>query len=155
MIVEGTFTFAGPRALVWDLLQDPDVLGQAMPGVERLTRVGGDRFEGVMKVSVGPVSAAEFQVTVDLEDKAPPERFAMRIDGKGRLGFARGTAHVALAESAPAETTMSYRSELQVGGRVAAVGQRILDSAARMMTEKGLQSLQRALDARLAEGDGR
>lgn len=155
MIVEGTFTFKGPRDEVWALLQDPDVIGKAMPGAQKLTRTGEDRFEGVMKVSVGPMSAAEFRMTVELADKHPPERFTMRIDAKGGLGFARGTAQVTLAEASASETTMTYRSEMQIGGRIAAVGQRILDSAARMMTEKGLEALQRELDGRLAGGGGR
>ena len=154
MIVEGTFAFKGPRETVWDLLQDPDVLVKAMPGAERLVRAGEDRFEGVMKVSVGPMSAAEFQMTVELVDKAAPERFGMRIDAKGGLGFARGTADVVLTASAPGETTMTYRSDMQIGGRIAAVGQRILDSAARMMTERGLQALQAELAARLGGGGG-
>ncbi|MFP5379118.1 MAG: CoxG family protein [Vicinamibacteria bacterium] len=154
MIVEGTYTFKGPRATVWDLLQDPEVLVKAMPGAERLTRVGDDRFEGVMKVSVGPMSAAEFQMAVELVDKIAPERFGMRIDAKGGLGFARGTAEVTLTEPRAGETTMTYRSEMQIGGRIAAVGQRILDSAARMMTERGLQALQAELQARLGAGGG-
>jgi carbon monoxide dehydrogenase subunit G len=155
MIVEGTHTFRGPRETVWDLLQDPDVLGKAMPGAQKLTRTSEDHFEGVMKVSVGPMSAAVFQVTVDLVDKVVPERFTMQIDSKGTLGFARGTAHVMLAEAALNQTTMTYWSEMQIGGRIAGVGQRIIDKAARMMTEKGLDALQRELDARLAEGAGR
>jgi uncharacterized protein len=155
MIVEGTFTFKGPRETVWQLLQDPDVLGKAMPGARTLTRTAEDHFEGVMKVSVGPMTAAEFQMTVDLEDKVAPERFTMRIDSKGALGFARGTAHVTLAEAPGNETTMTYRSEMQIGGRIAGVGQRIIDSAARMMTEKGLEALQRELRGRLHEGGGR
>jgi carbon monoxide dehydrogenase subunit G len=155
MIVEGTYTFKGRRETVWELLQDPDVLGKAMPGAQKLTCTSEDHFEGVMKVSVGPMSAAEFQVAVAVVDKVVPERFTMQIDSKGALGFARGTAHVTLAEAALNETTMTYRSEMQVGGRIAGVGQRIIDSAARMMTEKGLHALQRELDARLAEGGGR
>ncbi len=155
MIVEGTYTFKGPRETVWALLQDPDVLGKAMPGAQRLTRTSEDHFEGVMKVSVGPMSAAEFQMTVDLVDKVAPERFTMRIDSKGALGFAHGTAHVTLAEAPSNETTMTYRSEMQIGGRIAGVGQRIIDSAARMMTEKGLHALQRELETRLSGGGGR
>lgn len=155
MIVEGTFTFKGPRETVWELLQDPDVLGKAMPGARKLTRTAEDHFEGVMKVSVGPMTAAEFQMTVDLEDKVAPERFTMRIDSKGALGFARGTARVTLAEAPGNETAMTYRSEMEIGGRIAGVGQRIIDSAARMMTEKGLEALQRELHGRLAGGGGR
>ena len=69
MILSGTFTFDGPRARVWEILQDPAVLAKALPGTKSLRQVGDDRFEGTMKVSVGPMSAAEFAVNVELKDK--------------------------------------------------------------------------------------
>ena len=83
MILSGTFTFEGPRTRVWEILQDPDVLAKALPGTKTLTKVGDDRYQGVMKVSVGPMSAAEFAISVELKDKVEPETFAMVIDGKG------------------------------------------------------------------------
>jgi carbon monoxide dehydrogenase subunit G len=140
--------------MVWELLQDPDVLAQAMPGAQRLVRTSEDRYEGVMKVGIGPVTAAEFSLAVTLGDKVPPERFTMSIDSKGSLGFTRGTAHVALSDAADGGTIMHYSSDLQIGGRIAAVGQRMVDSAARMMTQKGLDALQRALEERLAKSPG-
>ena len=100
MILSGTYSFEGPRSKVWELLQDPSVLAKALPGTESLTLVSEDRYEGVMKVSVGPVNAAEFAVSVELKDKVPPEKFAMHIDGKGSVGFTRGTATVELQEAA-------------------------------------------------------
>ena len=63
MTLGGTFIFAGPRPVVWDLLQDPAVLAKALPGTKTLTQVGDGRYEGAMKVSIGPVTAAEFAVT--------------------------------------------------------------------------------------------
>ncbi len=152
MTLEGTFTFDGPRETVWELLQDPQVLAKAMPGAQELKQTADDRFEGVMKVSIGPMNAAEFRLSVQLSDKQPPERFTMHIDSKGTLGFARGTAQVTLDAPGSRETVMRYRSDLQIGGRIAAVGQRLLESAARMMTQKGLDALQRELAARLPGG---
>jgi uncharacterized protein len=152
MTLEGTFAFDGPRDAVWDLLQDPEVLAKAMPGAQELRQVDEDRFEGRMNVSIGPVTAAEFRVSVQLADKQPPEHFTMHIDSKGALGFARGTAQVTLDAPGPEQTVMRYRSNLQIGGRIAAVGQRLLDSAARMMTQRGLDGLQRELAARLSGG---
>jgi carbon monoxide dehydrogenase subunit G len=91
---------------------------------------------------------------VTLADKVPPEHFTMHIDSKGGLGFARGTAVVDLADAAEGGTTMTYGSDLQIGGRIVSVGQRVVDTAARSMTEKGLEALQRALDERLADRSG-
>jgi len=149
VILNGTFTFNGPRQKVWDLLQDPDVLAKALPGTERLTLSGPDRYEGVMKVSVGPMTAAKFDVTVALGDKQPPERFTMQIDGKGAVGFARGTASVALQDQADGGTAMEYTSDVQIGGRIASVGQRLIESVSRMMMRQALESLDRELRSRL------
>jgi carbon monoxide dehydrogenase subunit G len=151
--VAGTFSFRGPRRVVWELLQDPEVLSKALPGAQRLSRTSEDRYEGLMKVGLGPL-AAEFSLAVTLADKRPPEHFTMHIDSKSGLGFARGTAAVDLEDAADGGTTMTYRSDLQIGGRIASVGQRVVDSAARAMTEKGLEALQRALDERLADQKG-
>jgi carbon monoxide dehydrogenase subunit G len=154
MTVSGTFTFRGPRALVFQLLQDPEVLVTVMPGAQRLAQVGDGRYQGLMKVGLGPVTAAEFSLEVALGDLAPPERFTMAIDSKGTLGFARGTATVALDEQGPEQSVMHYTSELQIGGRIASVGQRVVESAAKAMTARGLQALQQAIDDRLATSPG-
>ncbi len=150
MILSGTFTFDGPRDRVWDLLQDPDVLAKALPGTKTLTQVGDDRYQGVMKVSVGPVNAAEFAVNVELKDKVPPEKFAMTIDGKGAVGFTKGSATIDLAEQAGPVTVMTYTSDVQIGGRIAAVGQRLLESVGKMMARQALEALNNELKLRLA-----
>jgi carbon monoxide dehydrogenase subunit G len=155
MTLSGSFAFHGPRAVVWELLQDPEVLVKVMPGAQRLERVAEDRYEGVLKVGLGPLTAAECALVVALRDLAPPERFTMAIDSKGALGFARGTAAVTLDEDGAAATTMRYTAELHVGGRLAGVGQRVVESAAKAMTARGLQALQQAIDERLARVPGR
>jgi uncharacterized protein len=152
MNLNGTFTFGGPRAKVWDLLQDPDVLAKALPGTERLARVGDDRFEGVMKVSVGPMTAAKFDVVVVLGDKMPPEHFSMQIDGKGAVGYTRGTASVELSEETADTTRMQYASNVQVGGKIASLGQRLIESVSRMMMQQVLDGLEREIRARLQAG---
>ena len=149
MNLDGTFTFNGPRDAVWTLLQDPEVLAKALPGTERLTQVGDDRYEGVMKISLGPLTAAALAVTVTLHDKVAPERFTMQLDGKGNVGFARGTAAVELQEQPEGGTLMRYSSNVQIGGRIASVGQRLLDSVSKMMMRQALDALDRELRLRL------
>lgn len=149
MILSGTFTFEGPRTRVWDILQDPDVLAKALPGTKTLTKVGEDRYQGVMKVSVGPMSAAEFNISVELKDKVEPEKFSMVIDGKGSVGFTKGTATIVLDEQPGPVTVMTYTSDVQIGGKIAAVGQRLLESVGKMMTKQALDALNKELKARL------
>ena len=152
MILTGTFTFNGPRTTVWELLQDPAVLAKALPGTKTLTRTSEDHYEGIMKVSVGPVTAAEFAVKVELRDKVEPETFAMHIDGKGGVGFTTGIATIALQEQ-PGPVTpltiLTYSSDVQVGGKIAAVGQRLLESVGKMMTRQALDALNKELRTRL------
>jgi uncharacterized protein len=151
MILTGTFTFNGPRTAVWDLLQDPAVLAKALPGTKILTKTAEDRYQGVMKVSVGPMTAAEFAVNVELKDKAAPAKFSMHIDGKGAVGFTKGTATIELQEQPGPVTVMTYSSDVQVGGRIAAVGQRLLESVGKMMTKQALDALEKELQSRLGK----
>ncbi len=149
MNLSGTFTFNGPRSVVFDLLQDPDVLAKALPGTKTLRKVAEDQYEGVMKVSIGPMTAAEFLVKVELRDKVAPERFSMHIDGKGNVGFTTGVATIALDEKPGPVTEMTYSSDVQIGGKIAAVGQRLLESVGKMMTKQALDALNKELQARL------
>jgi carbon monoxide dehydrogenase subunit G len=148
MIVEGTYPLPGAPAVIWDLLMDPDVLAKAMPGTKHLVRVTPDRYEGVMRIGIGPITAAEFELVIALTEVLPPHSYAMQIDGKGRAGFTRGSAKVELAPDG-AGTVMHYSADLQVGGKIAAVGQRLLDSVSRLLTRQGLEALNRELNSRL------
>jgi uncharacterized protein len=151
MKLDGTFTFGGPQQSVWELLQDPAVLSRSLPGVEQLEASGPDQYRGVMKVSVGPVTAARFNVTVALTDKTEPQHFVMQVDAKGAVGHTRGTAAIDLAPT-DGGTELRYSSTVQVGGTIAAVGQRMLESVGRAMMKQALESLDRELKARLAAG---
>src|ERR1043166_3481028 len=121
MNIEGTHTFPGSRELVWKMLLDPDVLAKTMPGATVITRVAEDRYEGKMKVGVGPITAAEFEVTITRSAPVPPSSYRMLIEGKGRFGFTRGNAAVTLAEEG-AGTAMQYQAALQIGGKDRAGG---------------------------------
>lgn len=153
MIVDGEHVFPGPREVVWELLQDPEVLSKAMPGAAKLALVGDGAYEGSIRVGVGPVTAAEWKLSVTLEDRVAPEHYVMQVDSKGPIGFTRGSAAVELSEAdGGGATRMRYHADLQVGGKVAGVGQRLIDQVAKMMTQRGLNALGGELERRLAEG---
>ena len=148
MIVEGTYTFPGPRDAVWTLLLDPDVLAKTMPGASSIARMSDERYEGKMGVGIGPITAAEFDVVITMTEKVVPESYRMQIEGRGRFGFTRGNATVRLVEDG-ASTIMHYQADMMVGGKIAAVGQRLLDSVSRMMLKQGLEAMSAELDRRL------
>jgi carbon monoxide dehydrogenase subunit G len=131
---------------VYATLLDPSVLMAVMHGTKRLDKYG-DRYVGMMEVGVGPISAAEFDLEVAINDKIEAKSYTMKIDARGRLGFVSGTATVHL-DATPTGTRMRYGAELQVGGTIAAVGQRLLDSVSKAMSAQALRDLTKALRAR-------
>jgi carbon monoxide dehydrogenase subunit G len=148
MIVEDTYTFSAPREAVWTALLDPDVVAKTMPGSSGIERVGEDRYEGKMRVGIGPIIAARFDVVITLTEKQFPERYQMQVDGRGSFGFTRGTAIVQLTASG-ASTVMRYQADMVVGGGIAAVGQRLLDSVSRRLLRQGLDAMSVELARRL------
>jgi len=149
MILDGEFTFRAPRSSVWTLLQDPDVLVKAMPGAQRLVATGDGTYEGHIRIGVGPVTSASWTLTVALHDRQEPASYGMKVESKGPLGFTRGSASVELLDE-PAGTRMKYRADMQIGGKVAGIGQRLLDQVARMLTKQGLEALSREMELRLS-----
>jgi len=148
VILEGEFTFEGQPDAVWDLLLDPAVLGKVLPGVKQLEKQDAEHYLGVMAVHLGPISAAEFTAAITLRDQQRPERYSMEVDSRGNLGFARGSATVQLTPR-DGGTRMKYRAELHIGGKIAAVGQRLIETTARLMSRQGLAALNTELRARL------
>jgi carbon-monoxide dehydrogenase large subunit len=144
--IEGSFDFERAPADVYAALLDPTVLMAVMHGTKRLERFG-DRYVGLMEVGVGPITAAEFDLEVAIEDKVESTSYTMKIDARGKLGFVSGTANVHL-DASGAGSRMRYAAELQVGGTIAAVGQRLLDSVSRAMSAQALKDLTKALQAR-------
>lgn len=151
MIVEGNHLFPGPRDVVWVLLLDPEVLAKTMPGTASIVRVSDDRYEGTMAVGIGPISAATFDVTITMTDRVEPDHYTMQIEGRGKFGFTRGKAAVTLVSESTG-TVMRYQADLVVGGKIAAVGQRLLDSVSKLMLRQGLDAMTRELTRRLAGG---
>lgn len=126
----GEHHIAAPRTKVWAALNDPEVLKRCIEGCEELTRSGDNAFHAVVRAKVGPLSAA-FTGEVTLKDVDPPNGYTLEVSASGgATGFARGTAKVALADDG-GETSLSYSAEGRVGGKLAQIGQRLIDAAAR------------------------
>ena len=134
MELSGTRTIAAPREAVWAALNDPDVLRDCIPGCEALTGSPEEGFEAVVKQKVGPVKAT-FKGAVTLSGVRPPEGYRIAGEGKGGVaGFAKGGADVSLAE-VPEGTELTYAVDAKVGGKIAQLGSRIVDSFAAKMAD--------------------
>jgi carbon monoxide dehydrogenase subunit G len=150
--IAGEYVFNGPREEVWELVRDPEVLATALPGTQSLTPVSENEYEGKMHVRVGPV-AGVFSGRVVASDEVPPESYTLMVEGKGAPGFAKGTGHVQLIDQGDGTTLMKYDGEVQIGGRIASVGQRLMDSASKSMIRQGLEILNKALETRVAKSE--
>ncbi len=148
MKIAGNYTFDAPRDAVWEALLDPAVLTTVMPGCEKLEKTGDNAYEGALKIKVGPVQG-KFAGKILLENIEAPSSYTMNVDGRGAPGFVKATAQVALNEEGD-QTVMTYDSDAQVGGRIASVGQRLLDSSAKAIIKQSLEGLNATLVARLA-----
>ena len=144
MKLDGEFRFDAPREEVWQSLLDPEVLAQVMPGCEKLELVGENAYEGTLKIKVGPVQG-KFQGKVRLMDLDAPNGYKMEVDGRGAPGFVKADAEVLLADAEGGGTVMTYLSEARVGGKIASVGQRLLDSSAKAIVKQSLEGLNQIL----------
>jgi carbon monoxide dehydrogenase subunit G len=145
MKLTGEHLFDCDRERLWRALLDPEVLAKTLPGTEKLERTGENEYRGTLTVKVGPVQGS-FEGGVKLFDLDPPNGYRMEIEGRGAPGFLKGTGKLEL-EARGAQTNMRYDIDAQVGGRVAAVGQRLIESSAKVITRQGLEGLERQLAA--------
>ena len=154
MKLQGEYIFDGPREEVWEIVRDPEVLATALPGTQSLELVGENEYAGKMHVRIGPV-AGVFAGKIIVSDEVPPESCTLEVEGKGAPGFASGIGYVSLFEQEEGRTLLKYEGDMQVGGRLASVGQRLIDTASKSMIAQGLESLNNALKARMkAEEEG-
>jgi len=143
MKIEGSYTFNAAREQVWKVLLDPDALARLMPGCESLKKVGDNEYEAVLRIKVGPVEGM-YTGKIVLDDLRPPEHYKMKVNGQGNVGFMLGEGTLDLEER-DGSTVLKYQGESQVGGRVANVGQRLLNSVATRLINQGLQRLEAEL----------
>ncbi len=135
MELSSTRIIAAPRDRVWHALNDPETLKASVPGCETLERVDGDTFRATVAAKVGPVSA-KFAGKLQLLDVDPPNGYRLKFEGQGGgAGFANGEARVALSDAPDQQTSLSYTVKAMVGGKLAQIGSRLIDSAAKKLAD--------------------
>lgn len=153
MKLEGDHVFNGPRKEVWEMIRDPEILSTALPGESKLEKLSETEYNGMMNVRIGPVSGT-FNGKLVVTNEMPPESCTLTVDGKGAPGFVKGVGHVKFEEQEANMTFMTYTGELTIGGTLASVGQRMLDSVGKSIIRQGFETLDKALEARLAAKAG-
>ena len=134
MDMTGEFRIPAPRQRVWEGLNDPQILKECIPGCQTIEKVSDTEFAAKVLAQVGPVKA-NFAGKVTLSDLDPPQSYTIAGEGSGGVaGFAKGSAKVNLAEDGGA-TLLHYTVQAHVGGKLAQIGSRLIDSVARKMAE--------------------
>jgi hypothetical protein len=146
MKIEGTSDIPAPRDRVWSAFLDPETLAKAIPGCEKLEAIGEGEYKATMKIGVGPVKGT-FEGKVRLSNQEPPHRYRMAIEGTGSPGFVRGEAAMEL-QDAEGGTRVGYNADVQVGGLIASVGQRMLGGVSRMMLDQFFSRMTELLTAK-------
>jgi carbon monoxide dehydrogenase subunit G len=142
MELKGERKLAIDRATAWKALNDPAVLRACIPGCESVDKIGEDEYQVVVAAALGPVRA-RFQGKLRLEDVVAPLSYTIRFEGQGgAAGFAKGSSAVSLEEE-PGGTLLRYTANAQVGGRLAQVGSRLIDSAALKLADDFFAAFER------------
>lgn len=127
------------------MLLDPVILAECIPGCQELVQIDDGVYRMKMKIALAAVSG-DFVGTVKITEAVRPLSFRMAIEGAGRIGHVRGSGQVSLADSAD-ETKVGYDGDVQVGGTIAAIGQRLIDTTSRMMFRNFFGNLVRKTQA--------
>jgi carbon monoxide dehydrogenase subunit G len=136
MEMSGEYRIPAPRARVWEALNDPEILKQAIPGCQELTRTSPTEMSAVVQAKVGMLRAT-FKGKVTLSNLDPPKSYTIAGEGQGGVaGFANGGADVSLHEENPTATLLKYTAHGQVGGKLAQIGARLIDATAKQMADQ-------------------
>ena len=151
MEMTGEQLIAAPQKAVWDALNNPDMLKTCVPGCESIDRTGENEFQVLMVARVGPVSA-KFKGKLTLSDIKPPDSYSLAFEGQGGpAGFAKGGANVRLESVAGDKTRLAYDVKASVGGKLAQIGSRLVDAAAKKVADDFFRTFKAKVGA--AQGD--
>lgn len=133
MDMSGTERIEAPIGAVWQALNDPEILRQAIPGCESLDKTSDTDMTAKVVLKIGPIKA-KFEGAVALSNLVPPRSYTISGEGKGGMaGFAKGGAEVALEADGDAATVLTYNVKAEVGGKIAQLGSRLIDSTAKKL----------------------
>jgi len=144
MTMYGEYQLPAPQQTVWEKLNDPEVLKACIPGCESLDKTSDTGFQAVATIKIGPVKA-RFKGAVTLSDIDPPNGYKISGQGEGGVaGFAKGGAVVALADK-DGGTLLSYDVEAQIGGKLAQLGQRLINGSAKKLADEFFSNFAKAV----------
>ena len=146
MEIAGEYRIAASKQTVWEGLNDPEILRASIPGCESIERHSDTSLSAVVKIKMGPVRAT-FRGKVTLSDLDPPNSYTISGEGEGGVaGFGRGSARVSLAD-AEGGTLLTYAADAVIGGKLAQIGSRLVDSATRKLSKDFFEKFAKEVEA--------
>lgn len=142
MKICGSHSVPANRQRTYELLQDPAVLAKCMPGTDHLDKVAEDEYEMKMKMAIASIGGL-FTGKIRLADQNPPQSFRLIVEGTGKIGFLKGEGLLNLEQQGES-TEVAYDGDVQVGGTIASVGQRLIDTTSKMIIKKFFEKLAEA-----------
>ena len=143
MKIEGTYSFIIDRDSLFRAFFDQEILKNSIPGCKKLDDLGNGIHQVFMSIGVGPVKG-EYQGKVDVSDSVFPERIRLTGEGDGKQGFVKGDGILLLSEEGE-KTIISYSGDVEVGGIIASVGQRVLKGVAKFLIGQFFQRIKKNL----------
>ena len=143
MTLQGTQKISARRDRVFQALIDPAVLQECIPGCQELEKTGEDQYKATLSAGVGPVKGV-FAATISLKDISVPSQFTLVVEGKGQPGFVKGSGTLDLSEEDDS-TTIEYSGEVNIGGLIAGVGQRMIQATAKLLAGRFFKTLEKEL----------
>ena len=142
MKISGSYSVPASRERTYQLLQDPVVLAKCMPGTDHLDKLAEDQYEMKMKMAIASIGGL-FTGKIRLAEQNPPDSFCLIVEGTGKIGFVKGEGRLNLSSQGES-TEVAYDGDVQVGGTIASVGQRLLDTTSKMIIKKFFEKLAEA-----------
>lgn len=139
MKIAGAHSLALDQQRAYESLQNPEILARCMPGCDRLELIGDDTYAMRMKMLIASISGL-FEGQIQIADKNPPGSFRLIVEGKGKIGFMKGEGLLTLVPNG-GTTDVNYDGEVHVGGTIASVGQRLMDTTSKMMIKRFFDKL--------------
>jgi carbon monoxide dehydrogenase subunit G len=153
MKLDGTNTLAAPVDAVWKTLNDPEALRRCTPGLKELNPTGPDSYQATLSIGIAAVKGT-YAGTLRITDKQPPKHYKIMLEGTGGAGFMKGEGTVDL-EPQGGGTLLRWAGDIQVGGLIAGVGQRMLGGVGKMLIGQFFKCLEQQFGANASAGDVR
>lgn len=139
MKIAGNYTLPLPQDRVYHAMQDPAILSKCMPGIDEMVKTGEDEYTMKMKMALASISSL-FSGKVKITGQTPTTSFRLLVEGSGKVGFMKGDGLLKLS-AVETGTLVDYEGDVQVGGTIASVGQRLIDTTAKMMIKRFFDKL--------------